>query len=482
MSRKPGWWPHCHYGEGMKQRSMYRWLIGVAAVLTVGVTATPAYADPVSDAATALRTAPSWVEPGATVKGHAIKIDQAALSSAAGSKVKVAVFADGKSAGEIVAAGNAVGPQLGSVVLALFSGNHFRAGSSAVCGAKQLLESAVSNHASQMSDGNYTDTLVAFAKASINAPLQRNGSCSGSAKSGSTNTGSSNTASSSSGGSVWPWIVGLGAAGAAAIGALSLRKRRRAARELNDAKAGVMPYYDRLANEVGSLDPGTDDAARQALADASERYNSAGSQIASATTLPQWAAIRRTVLEGLQAAQSTRKLLKLPEGPAVPLADEPRGEQLTAPQQVSIQGQQYNGYPAYTPGAPYYFGGGMGYAGGWYNYPFWETMLIGSMIGGGGWGYGGYGGFGGGYGGGGYGAGYDQGYQAGERNDDNNDNTGGGDGSGGSWGGDGGFGGGGGGWGGDGGFGGGGGGGDWGGGGGFGDSGGGGSSGDGGSF
>lgn len=451
-----------------------------AAVLTVGLTAAPAHADPVSDAVTTLQTLPSYVESGATVKGHAVTVNKSALESSFGTVVKVAVFKEGKSDAELGSIGNTVGPQLGSAVLAVFSGNQYRVGSNVICNGGSLMASAIKTHSSEMSNGNYTATLVAFARAASTSPRKHGNTCAnGSTTSNSTAAGSS---SSSSGGSVWPWIVGLGALGAAAIGALSLRKRRRAARELNDAKAGVMPYYDRLANEVGSLVPGTDDAARQALADASERYNSAGSQIASATTLPQWAAIRRTVLEGLQAAQSTRKLLKLPEGPAVPLADEPRGEQLTAPQQVSIQGQQYNGYPAYTPGAPYYFGGGMGYAGGWYNYPFWETMLIGSMIGGGGWGYGGYGGyggFGGGFGGGGYGAGYDQGYQAGERDDNNN---GGGDVGGGSWGGDGGFGGGGG-WGGDGGFGdSGGGGGGWGGGGGFGDSGGGGGGGDGGSF
>lgn len=455
------------------RRALGRWLVVTAVALTVGSATVPAHADPVSDAGTTLHSGPLFVESGATVKGQPVQIDRSAVSSAFGSTVKVAVFKDGKSAADIDAAGKALTSQLGTAVLVVFSGSNFDTGSNLICGTGGLLKSAITAHSAQMSSGNYTETLVAFARAASRAPRQRNGSCGGSANGGSANNGSSNNASgsdSSGSTSVWPWIVGLGAVGAAAVGALSVRKRRRANRELSEAKAKVTPYYDRLANEVGSLNPGTDDAARQAVADASERYNSAGSQMASATTVPQWAAVRRTVLEGLQASQTARKLLKLPEGPEVPPVYEPTGEQLTAAQQVSVQGQQYTGYPAYTPGAPYYYGGGGGYMGGWYNYPFWETMLIGSMIGGGGWGYGGFGGFGGGgYGGGGYGAGYDQGYQAGERNDDNNS----GDNSGGSWGGDGGFGGGGGGgWGGDGGFGDSGGG--WGGGGGFGDGGGGG--------
>ena len=461
------------------RRRLGRWLIVPAAALAVMLGASPASADPVSDAGSTLHSGPIYIEPGAMVKGHPVQLNKSAVSSAFGSTVKVAIFADGKSIEEIDAAGNAIEPQLGPAVLAVFSGNQFDADSNLFCGTPSLLKSAVAAHTAQMSSGNYTDTLVAFANAVSRAPHKpgancvsgagsgsSNGSSNGTSGAGSANNGFDKSSGSSSGGSrVWPWLVGIAAVIAAAFGARSLGKRRRRDRELNEAKAAVMPYYDRLASEVGSLNAGGDASARQALADASERYNSAGSQMSTATTVAQWAAIRRTVLEGLQAAQTARTLLKLPAGPDVPPVDEPRGEQLSAQQQVVVQGQQYTGFPAYTPGAPYYYGGGAGYPGGWYTFPFWETMLVGSMLGGG-FGGGGWG-WGGGYGGGGYGAGFENGYQAGENDNDNAGNSG--DAGGGSWGG---FGDSGGGWGGFG----------DGGGGGFGDGGGGGGGNDGGSF
>ena len=164
-----------------------------------------------------------------------------------------------------------------------------------------------------------------------------------------------------------------------------------------------MPYYDRLANEVSTIDTADNKMARQAMADASERYTAAGSQMASAQTVQNWSVVRRTTLEGLQASQLARSELGLPPGPDLPPIDEPRGDQLSEPRQVDVEGKQYQGYPQYTPGSPYYYGGGGGYPGGWYSFPFWETLLIGSVIGGG-WGWGG---------GGGYGAGYDSGYNQG---------------------------------------------------------------------
>jgi hypothetical protein len=99
------------------------------------------------------------------------------------------------------------------------------------------------------------------------------------------------------------------------------------------------------------------------------------------------------------------------------------GERLTEESEVTVGDKTVRGYPDYTPGAPYYFGGGAGYGAGWYSFPFWETLLIGSALGG----------WGGGWGGGGYDAGYNQGYDAGQdQNDGNGGDWGGG---GGDWGG-----------------------------------------------
>ncbi len=232
------------------------------------------------------------------------------------------------------------------------------------------------------------------------------------------------------------------------IGALVFFARRKNRQKLADARAKIDPYLDRLANEVNTIDAKDNAVARQAMADASERYTSAGSQLQSATSIARLIAVRQTVLQGLYAARTARGALGLDLGPPLPpITDE--ADQLNEARPVTVQGQTFQGYPNYSTNAPYYYGGGYGVPGGWYGSPFWETLLLTSVLTGGfgGWGFGGFGG-------GGYGAGYDQGYQAGENTDDNANDSGAGWG-GGDWGG----GGGGGDWGG-------GGGGDWGGGGG----------------
>jgi LPXTG-motif cell wall-anchored protein len=277
----------------------------------------------------------------------------------------------------------------------------------------------VSSHASELRAGNYTPLLTEYAttmRGIITAVA--NGDSGGSSGSGDTSN------SSDSGGSAWPWVAGIGGLAVVGGGGYVFTKRRKTKRAVEAAKSNVMPYYDRLANEVNTINTLDNRTAQQAMADASERYNAAGSQMATAETVQNWSTIRRTTLEGLQATQLARKELGLPPGPELPPVDEARGDQLTAAQQVEVQGQQYQGYPQYTPGAPYYYGGGAGYPGGWYSFPFWETLLIGSVIGGGGWGWGG----------GGYGSGYESGYDAG-RDSAQNDNSGSGWGGGGDFGG-----------------------------------------------
>ena len=72
---------------------------------------------------------------------------------------------------------------------------------------------------------------------------------------------------------------------------------------------------------------------------------------------------------------------------------------------MQVGDQAYQGYPEYTPGrAVLLRRRTAAIPGGWYSFPFWETVLLGSVL---------SGGFGGGWGGGGYDAGYDRGYEAG---------------------------------------------------------------------
>ncbi|MCW2570645.1 MAG: hypothetical protein JWO88_703 [Frankiales bacterium] len=289
--------------------------------------------------------------------------------------------------------------------------------------------------------GSATDRLVAAVRT-----LQ---SVSGS---GAGSTGAGGDASSSgSGGSSHTGAI-LGVLALAAVGGggfLWQSNRKRRQRELEGLRADVESLYNRLGSDISTLPGGDDAVAKQALSDAAERYNATGALLSHADTPGEFAAARRTAVEGLIAARTAREKLGLDPGPEIPLPPA-TGPQLTAEQKVRVGDQEYDGSPTYAPGRGHYYGGGyyngQVVPGGWYAFPFWETLLLSSVL---------TGGFGGGmFGGGGYGAGYEEGV-------DDARNTGGG-GGGGDWGGGGGD------------WGGGGGGGDWGGGGGGGDGGGGG--------
>lgn len=375
-------------------------LLGTLFVLLLNAPA--ARADTVDDATAALRNSAVYVSSGAqNGYGKSVQVDQSKVSGAAGSVVKIAILPEGLSTTDAVQRMGSSLQSLGSIVVVAFSGNKFDAGSSQLATglADSRLQTAVSQHSSELKNGSYTNLLVDYSNTMRGIVT--------SASNGSGASGGGDT-SKDSGTAVWPWIAGIGGLAAVGGGALFYNKKRKTKAAVQAAKANVMPYYDRLANEVNTINTMDSRTARQAMADASERYTAAGSQMTSAETVQNWSLVRRTVLEGLQATQLARKELGLPPGPELPPIEEPRGDQLTEAQQIEVQGKQYQGYPQYTPGAPYYFGGGGGYAGGWYNFPFWETLLIGSVLsGGGGWGWGG-----GGYGSG-YNSGYNSGYDAG---------------------------------------------------------------------
>jgi hypothetical protein len=190
-------------------------------------------------------------------------------------------------------------------------------------------------------------------------------------------------------------------------------------------RADVESLYNRLGSDISTIPGGDDAVAKQALSDAAERYNATGALLAHADTPGEFAAARRTAVEGLVAAQTARKKLGLDPGPEIPLPPG-QGPQLIAEQKVRVGDQEYEGSPTYQPGRGHYYGGGyyngQVVPGGWYAFPFWETMLMTSVLTGG---FGGGGMFGGG--------GYERGYEEGR--DDARDDSGGGGLGGGDWGG-----------------------------------------------
>jgi hypothetical protein len=428
--------------------SRCRILAAATAVLAIGVfvLAPGAAADPIDDAVAALRTSSIYV--GAPTP----TIDKGRLGGSTLDGIKVAIVPTGGPNPVSVARsiGGRLDPESKGLTVLVFEGRSYGAASSARCGVGTAINQAVSRHRSELQSSNdVTSTVKDFAAAVRDAPSAADGCGDNTSASDFGTAANKGSGSNHTGLIVFLVIVLLVLAG---IGYVIWSRRRRRQRELSDARAGVTPYYDRLAAEVNGIDPKDNPIARQALADAAERFTSAGSQLATADSVEKYAQARRTALEGLYAARTARTALGLDPGPALPPVAEGRGQQLDRPREVTVQGQTYQGYPAYTPGAPYYYGGGYGVPGGWYGFPFWETLLVGSLLAGGlgGWGPGGYGA--------GYDNGYLTGYNAGEDAGDDR-----GDGSGSGWGDSGG----GGGWGDSGGWGGGdSGGGDWGGGGG----------------
>ncbi|HEV7653640.1 MAG TPA: hypothetical protein VGP36_02735 [Mycobacteriales bacterium] len=426
-------------------------IVGTSLVLLLGAPA--AHADGVDDAVKGLQSASVYVAPGVTQPA----IDTAAVIQAIGSQpIKIAVLNadDYGSQSKAFDASERIGKALAPnspLTVGVIAGKFFNASSSTYCAgsASTVAKDAVdANKAELQSSNNVTTTVQAFVTGLQSRPVSGSEACRTSSAAGATDA-----TDDSGGSSPWPWVAGIGAVGvigAGGISAFAVSRRRRRLKELEGRRAEVLSLYDRLGADVQNLH-GDDPVVRQALADAAERYTATGSQLSQADTHEEYDVARRTALEGLQAARTARKKLGLDPGPDLPPIAPAYGEQLTAPREVEAGGKSYQGYPEYTPGAPYYYGGGGGYPGGWYSFPFWQTVLLGSVLGGG---------FGGGWGGGGYGTGYDQGYEAGQDNAQDSGANGGGFG-GGDWGG------GGSGWtGGGGDWGGGGGGGDWGGGGG----------------
>src|SRR5919107_1202839 len=166
------------------------------------------------------------------------------------------------------------------------------------------------------------------------------------------------------------------------IGAILAWRRGSVAREqrhLDDARAEAQRWYERLGGQVMNLH-GDDPAARQALADAGERYNAAGSQLQQAKTPRQYELARESALEGLAYVRAARSAMGIDPGPELPpLAGAQGAGQLTMEREVDVQGQHYKAGPRPGPDTPYYYPGGRVQGrpvpAGWYSTPWWKTAL-----------------------------------------------------------------------------------------------------------
>ena len=150
-------------------------------------------------------------------------------------------------------------------------------------------------------------------------------------------------------------------------------------RRIEDAKAEARRWVERLGGQVLNL-IGSDTASQQALADASERYNAAGSQLEQAQTAEQAKLVTATALEGLYYVRAARLAMDMDPGPELPSdAERERAGKVTEHRSVEVEGRQYEASPEPHRNTPHYYPGGR-VAGrpvpqGWYSEPWWRPAL-----------------------------------------------------------------------------------------------------------
>jgi hypothetical protein len=165
-----------------------------------------------------------------------------------------------------------------------------------------------------------------------------------------------------------------------AVYASSKASGKRNAASLADAKADARRLIERLGGQVLNLS-GSDDASKQALADASERYTAAGSQIEQATTARQAQLAKESAIEGLYYVRAARTAMGIDPGPDLPpLPGQQRAGSVTEDRDVDVEGHSYSASPEASERNRHYYPGGM-VAGrpvprGWYSEPWWRPALV----------------------------------------------------------------------------------------------------------
>ncbi|NIH84783.1 hypothetical protein [Amycolatopsis granulosa] len=151
-------------------------------------------------------------------------------------------------------------------------------------------------------------------------------------------------------------------------------------RQLDDAKADARRLVERLGGQVLNL-VGSNEPAKQALADASERYNAAGSQLEQARTAEQAKLVKETALEGLYYVRAAREAMGMDPGPKLPEeVERERAGKVTEERSVDVEGRRLHASPQPGDETPYYYPGGR-VAGrpvpqGWYSEPWWKPALV----------------------------------------------------------------------------------------------------------
>src|ERR1700739_50899 len=175
-------------------------------------------------------------------------------------------------------------------------------------------------------------------------------------------------------------LVLVVAAIALAVVSSSRASRNRTAGSLADAKADARQVIERLGGQVFNL-TGTDEASKQALADASERYTAASSQIDQAPSVRQAQLARESAVEGLSHVRAARQAMGMDPGPELETMSGQRSAgTVTEDRRVQFDGREIEASPTPSSRTPNYYPGGR-VAGrpvpaGWYSEPWWKTALV----------------------------------------------------------------------------------------------------------
>ena len=172
-------------------------------------------------------------------------------------------------------------------------------------------------------------------------------------------------------------VIGGGVFIASKMGSNNTKKLEET--KFADAQADARRWIERLGSQVLTI-AGTDAASTQAIADASERYTAASSQISSATTPRQAELARESALEGLHYMNAAREIMGMTAGPELPpLEGQRNAGRVTETRTIDQDGRQITASPVATDSTPNYYPGG-NVAGrpvpaGWYSEPWWAGAL-----------------------------------------------------------------------------------------------------------
>jgi hypothetical protein len=117
------------------------------------------------------------------------------------------------------------------------------------------------------------------------------------------------------------------------------------------------------------------------MADASERYTAASSQIDQATTARQAALAKESAMEGLYYVRAARTAMGMDPGPELEsLTGQRSAGTVTEDRRINFEGREIEASPTPSERTPNYYPGGRvagrPVPGGWYSEPWWKPALV----------------------------------------------------------------------------------------------------------